>query len=102
MALKSTTRESSHATGRRRLSKADMARLAARYTSSTIVSTGALAMHKSAPDVPYVITDLGVIDVSAERWVLVEIAPGFSAREVQAITGVPLWACPDLAEVATS
>jgi len=37
-----------------------------------------------------IITDLGVIDVTAEGLVLVELADGVSAEEIQAKTGVPL------------
>jgi hypothetical protein len=43
-----------------------------------------------------IITDLGVLDVTAEGLVLRELAPGISARTVQEHSEVPLLAGPDL------
>ena len=49
--------------------------------------------------VDLVVTDLGVIDVSAEGLSLLEIAPGFDPEEVQAKTAARLNVSPDLKEI---
>lgn len=46
-----------------------------------------------------VVTPLGVIDITREGLIVREVAPGISAREVQAKTEPPLLAGPDLAAV---
>ncbi|MFK7990125.1 MAG: CoA transferase subunit B [Sandaracinaceae bacterium] len=46
-----------------------------------------------------IITDLAVMDVTAEGLVLREVAPGVSAKEVQEKTGCPLIAKPGLIEI---
>ena len=47
-----------------------------------------------------IVTDLAVIRVTPEGLVLEEVAPGFTAAEVQAATGARLVVSPDLQEVA--
>ncbi len=49
-----------------------------------------------------IITDLAVIRVTDAGLVLAEVAPGFTASEVQAQTGAPLTIAPDLREIDTS
>jgi 3-oxoacid CoA-transferase subunit B len=49
--------------------------------------------------VSLIITDLAVIEVREERLVLKEIAPGWSAEEVQELTGAKLTIAPDLHEI---
>ncbi len=46
-----------------------------------------------------VITDLAVIDVDAEGFLLRELAPGVSADEVRAATAAPLRVAPDVREM---
>jgi len=46
-----------------------------------------------------IITDMAVIDVTAEGLVLVELAPGISARDVQEKTAAPLKAGTELTEI---
>lgn len=55
--------------------------------------TGRSVVHR-------IITDLAVIDVTAEGLLLREVAPGVSAREVQEKTQPTLKVQPDLAEIA--
>jgi 3-oxoacid CoA-transferase subunit B len=47
-----------------------------------------------------IITNLALIAVSPQGLVLKEVAPGLSAREIQAVTELPLFAASDLAEFA--
>lgn len=46
-----------------------------------------------------VITDLAVIDVTADGMLLKETAPGWTAEEIQALTGPELLIAPDLKEM---
>lgn len=46
-----------------------------------------------------VVSELAVIDLTDEGPVVREVAPGTSAREVQAVSEPTLWADPDLAVV---
>ena len=46
-----------------------------------------------------VITDLAVLDLTADGITIREVAPGVSAREVQQATGAALLAGPDLCEI---
>ncbi|MCB9708274.1 MAG: hypothetical protein H6714_05765 [Myxococcales bacterium] len=100
MALSSVKRTPSPPNGRMRLTEAQVLALAARCGGATILRVQELTAYRPAANVTRIATELGVIDVSRERWVLIEVAPGWSAQEVQAVSGVPLWAGPDLAEVA--
>jgi 3-oxoacid CoA-transferase B subunit len=50
--------------------------------------------------VKLVMTDLGLFEPKGDHFLLKEIAPGFQAEEVQALSGAPLVAAPDLKEVA--
>jgi 3-oxoacid CoA-transferase subunit B len=54
--------------------------------------TGKRVVHR-------IITELALIDVTPDGLVLREVAPGTSAREIQAKTEAPLLAAPDLAEM---
>ena len=49
--------------------------------------------------VTLVMTDLGLFEPAGDAFRLREIAPGFTFDEVQALTGAPLVAAPDLCEV---
>ncbi len=49
--------------------------------------------------VELIVTDAAVIQVTGHGLVLREVAPGRSVEEVQAATGVPLVAAPDLREI---
>ena len=49
-----------------------------------------------------IVTDLAVIDIDKEGFVLKEVAPGFTAEEIQAKTGAPLRISEDLKEIATT
>ncbi len=49
--------------------------------------------------VDLIITDLAVIEVTAEGLVLKEIAPGLTPEQVQAVTGAELKINPDLKEI---
>ena len=46
-----------------------------------------------------IITDLAVIDVTDEGLLLKEVAPGWTAEEVQALTEPQLTVSPDLKEI---
>ena len=46
-----------------------------------------------------VFTDMAVIDVTQQGLVLKEVAPGWTAEEVQALTEAPLLVSPDLKEM---
>ena len=46
-----------------------------------------------------VFTDMAVIDVTQQGLVLKEVAPGWTAEEVQALTEAPLLVSPDLKEI---
>jgi len=46
-----------------------------------------------------VMTDLGLFAPAGDHFVARELAPGFTLAEVQALTGAPLVAAPDLREV---
>ena len=48
--------------------------------------------------VSMIITDLAVIRCTAEGLELLEVAPGWTAEEVQELTGAPMTLSPDLAE----
>ena len=50
--------------------------------------------------VDLIITDLAVIRVEAQGLVLAEIAPGWTADDLAALTGAPLLVAPDLREIA--
>jgi 3-oxoadipate CoA-transferase beta subunit len=47
-----------------------------------------------------IFTDVAVITVTPDGMVLEEMAPGWTADEVQQVTGVPLKVSPDLREIA--
>ena len=47
-----------------------------------------------------IVTDLGVIDVTANGLVLREVAPGVSAEEIQSKTGAPLQVAENLIEMS--
>lgn len=49
-----------------------------------------------------IVTDLAVIDIDKEGFVLKEVAPGFTAEEIQSKTGAPLRVSDDLKEIATT
>lgn len=49
--------------------------------------------------VTLVVTDVAVVAVRDGRFVLEEHAPGFTAEEIQAMTGAPLDISPDLREI---
>jgi len=49
--------------------------------------------------VDLIITDLAVIEVTPEGLVLREVAPGWTAEEVQGLTGARLTPAPDLKEI---
>ena len=60
--------------------------------SCSLPLTGKRVVHR-------IITDLAVIDVTKDGLVLLELAPGTSATEVQEKTGAPLLAGPGLTEM---
>ena len=49
--------------------------------------------------VSLICTDVAVIEASPAGLVLTEVAPGWTAEEVQSITGAPLQISPDLTEI---
>ena len=49
--------------------------------------------------VSLICTDVAVIEASPAGLVLTEVAPGWTAEEVQSITGAPLQVSPDLTEI---
>ena len=49
--------------------------------------------------VSLICTDVAVIEASPAGLVLTEVAPGWTAEEVQSITGAPLQVSPDLKEI---
>lgn len=50
--------------------------------------------------VTVVVTDLAVISVQDSGFVLEEVAPGYSAEDIRALTGAPLLVSPQMREVA--
>ncbi len=52
--------------------------------------------------VSLIATDLGLFEVTAQGFVLREIAPGFTPDDVQAVTGARLAVAPDLRPFATA
>jgi 3-oxoacid CoA-transferase subunit B len=46
-----------------------------------------------------IVTDLAVIDVTPGGLVLREVAPGYGAEEIRALTGAPVEVSPDLREI---
>jgi 3-oxoacid CoA-transferase subunit B len=60
--------------------------------SCSLPLTGKRVVHR-------IITDLAVIDVTKDGLVLVELAPGTSAKEVQEKTGAALLAGPGLRDM---
>ncbi|MFQ5875836.1 MAG: 3-oxoacid CoA-transferase subunit B [Dehalococcoidia bacterium] len=49
--------------------------------------------------VKLVVTDLGVLEITEEGFLLIELAPGFSPDEVQSVTEAPMSVSPDLREM---
>jgi 3-oxoacid CoA-transferase B subunit len=49
--------------------------------------------------VDLIVTDLGVIEVTAAALVLKEVAPGWTPQEVQDLTGAPLALAVDIKEM---
>ena len=49
--------------------------------------------------VSLVVTDLAVVEVTRQGMVLKEVAPGWTAEEIQALTGPPLTVAPDLKDM---
>jgi 3-oxoacid CoA-transferase B subunit len=59
-----------------------------------------VSLNLTAPGcVKKIISDIAVIDLTPEGAVLREIMPGWTAEEVQSVTGPPLMIPPDLEEV---
>ena len=50
--------------------------------------------------VSLIVTDIAVIEVAKEGLVLMEVAPGWTAEEVQGLTEARLTSSPDLKEIA--
>ncbi|MFH1620234.1 MAG: CoA-transferase, partial [bacterium] len=50
--------------------------------------------------VSLIVTDLAVIRVSGKGLILEETAPGFTAAEIQKVTGAKLIVSPELKEIA--
>ena len=50
--------------------------------------------------VTLVMTDVGLFEPAGDRFLLREIAPGFTVEEVRELTGAPVEPAPDLREVA--
>jgi len=58
------------------------------------------ALPITAPGVvKLVMTDLGLFEPAGDHFVVREITPGFTLDEVQAVTGAPLKAAPDMKDV---
>jgi 3-oxoacid CoA-transferase B subunit len=49
--------------------------------------------------VTLVMTDLGLFQPAGDSFTMLEVAPGFTLEDVQAVTGAPVAASPDLREV---
>jgi len=59
-----------------------------------------LSLPLSSPEcVDIIVTDLGVIEVTPEGFLLKEVAPGWTAQEVQALTEAPLMVSEDVKDV---
>ena len=49
--------------------------------------------------VDLIVTDLGVVEITEQGFLLLEIVHGFTPEEVQSVTGAPLAVSPDLREM---
>ena len=49
--------------------------------------------------VDLIVTDLGVVEITEQGFLLLEIVHGFTPEEVQSVTGAPLSVSPDLREM---
>ena len=66
-----------------------------------VICGDCLEVMKEMPDecVDMVITDLAVVEVTPRGLVLQEVAPGWTAAEIQALTEPQLIISPDLKEI---